>query len=234
MHADVAALLAVQEDDVVIHDLETRLAALAPRLDALAREHDRALGELARARDAAETEERRRRDVEQRVAQHRQLQDRNQSMLNSVKSEREAAAATAQLEQAGRMIAEDERQIASLSARIAELRETAEERERAANRIAADREQARAAMGADSRMIEEQLAQARADREKKAAAIPRAVLQRYERIRSKKRVRAVFPLRGSSCSHCDTLIPLQRRSGMAGTGAMELCEGCGVLLYAAD
>ena len=132
------------------------------------------------------------------------------------------------------MIAEDERQIASLSARIAELRQTVEERERAAERIAADREQSRAAMSADSRMIEEQLGQARADRNKKAASIPRSMLQRYERIRSKKRVRALFPLRGSSCSNCDTQIPLQRRSAMGATGAMELCEGCGVLLYAAD
>lgn len=234
MHPDVAALLAVQEDDIVIHDLETRLAALAPRLEALGREHQRALGELARAREAAETEERRRRDVEQRVAQHRQLQDRNQSMLGAVTSEREAAAATAQLEQAGRMIAEDERQIATLSARIAELRQGVAEKEQAARRLEQEREESRAAMSADSRMLEEQLAQARADRDRKAGEVPRPVLQRYDRIRSRKRVRAVYPLRGSSCSNCDTLIPLQRRSGMTGNGTMELCEGCGVLLYVAD
>lgn len=234
MHPDVAALLAVQEDDIVIHDLETRLAALAPRLEGLGREHQRALAELARAREAAETEERRRRDVEQRVAQHRQLQDRNQSMLNAVTSEREAAAATAQLEQAGRMIAEDEQQIATLSARIADLRQSVAEKEQAAGRLEQEREESRAAMGADSRMLEEQLSQSRADREKKAGEVPRPVLQRYDRIRSRKRVRAVYPLRGSSCSNCDTLIPLQRRSAMAGNGTMEVCEGCGVLLYSAD
>ena len=41
MHPDVAALLAVQDDDVIIDDLETRLAELRPRLDAMAAEHDR-------------------------------------------------------------------------------------------------------------------------------------------------------------------------------------------------
>ena len=70
--------------------------------------------------------------------------------------------------------------------------------------------------------------------ENKAKAVPRPLLQRYDRIRSKKRVHAVFPLRGASCSNCDTMIPLQRRTAMAMAGATEVCEGCGVLLYAAD
>ena len=47
MHPDVTALLAVQDDDVTIHELETRLAALRPRLDAMAKERDKALAALA-------------------------------------------------------------------------------------------------------------------------------------------------------------------------------------------
>ena len=43
MHPDVTALLAVQDDDLKIHELETRLAELRPRLDAMARERDKAL-----------------------------------------------------------------------------------------------------------------------------------------------------------------------------------------------
>jgi hypothetical protein len=30
------------------------------------------------------------------------------------------------------------------------------------------------------------------------------------------------------------MIPLQRRSMMAGSGATEICEGCGVMLYATE
>lgn len=234
MHPDVAALLAVQADDVVIHGLETRLAAMAPRLDALGREHQRAIAEVAKARETLEIEERRRRDVEQRIAQHRQLQERNQSMLNQVTSDREATAANAQLEQAGRMIAEDERQIATIAARLADLRQALDEREHAAARLDQQREELRASMGADTRMIEEQLAQARADRADRAKNVPRPLLQRYDRIWQRRHVEAVVPLRGSSCSHCDTMLPLQRRSALHGSGQTELCEGCGLLLYAAD
>jgi predicted nucleic acid-binding Zn-ribbon protein len=105
-------------------------------------------------------------------------------------------------------------------------------------RVAADLEtaqtQARESLSADRQELEERLADARRIREQKAKEVPRSLLSRYDRIRSRKRVHAVFPLRGHSCGHCDTMIPLQRRSVMAGTGATEICEGCGVMLYAAD
>jgi predicted nucleic acid-binding Zn-ribbon protein len=44
----------------------------------------------------------------------------------------------------------------------------------------------------------------------------------------------VFPLRGGACASCDTTLPLQRRHEMQRTGAIELCEACGVLLYAGE
>ena len=234
MHPDVAALLAVQSDDVIIHDLEDRLAALAPRLDALATEYHRAQAAYEQAQQAVSAEERRQRDMQHRVAQHRQLLERNQSQLETVHTEREATAAIAQLDQAKRMIAEDERELDTVGRRLDELRRASTDREHATRDIERRQEEARTSLGADSRMIEEQLRQARQDREQKSKNVPRALLQRYDRIRSKRRVHAVFPLRGASCSNCDTMIPLQRRSAMASAGATEVCEGCGVLLYVAD
>lgn len=234
MHPDISALLDVQSDDVIIHDLESRLAALAPRLDALAREYAAAREGLEKAGQDVATEERRERDVQHRLAQHRQLLEKNQAQLNTIHSEREATAAMAQLEQAKRMIAEDERELTILHQRLSEMRHVAAQREAAANEIELRQEEARASLGADTRMLEEQLRQARGDREAKAREVPRPLLQRYDRIRSRKRVHAVFPLRGNSCSNCDTMIPLQRRTHMHATGATEVCEGCGVLLYAAE
>jgi len=233
VHPDVAALLEVQADDVTIHDLEGRMAALAPRLDALARDHDRARVAWDQAQQAVVSEERRQRDLQHRVTQHRQLLDKNQNQLNAVHSEREATAAMAQLDQAKRMIVEDEREMDALARRLDDLRRAAADREAAAHTIEQQQAEARRSLDADTRMLEAQLSQARTDRERKATAVPRALLQRYDRIRSKKRVHAVFPLRGNSCSACDTMIPLQRRTMMSG-GATEVCEGCGVLLYASE
>lgn len=234
MHPDVAALLAVQDDDSIIHDLETRLAELRPRLEAMAAERDRAVASRDQARKSAESEERRRQEVAARVSQHRALQEKNQAALNSVTSMREATAATAQLEQAKKMIDEDERELALIGQRLVEANRVATEREHVASELEAAQAQARESLAADQRTIEAELADARKIRDEKARKVPRSLLTKYDRIRSRKRVHAIFPLRGNSCGNCDTTIPMQRRSIMSATGGTEICEGCGVMLYATD
>jgi predicted nucleic acid-binding Zn-ribbon protein len=234
VHPDVAALLAVQDDDVVINDLETRLAELMPRLDVMTKERDKALAALQQARKVAETEEKRRQDVAARVSQHKALQDKNQAALNSVTSMREATAATAQLEQARRMIDEDERELSAIGQRLVEANRIVTERERVASELETAQNTARASLSVDQKDLEEGLVTARQDREKKTKFVPRALLSRYDRVRSRKRIHAIFPLRDNSCGNCDTMLPLQRRSVMVNTGGTEICEGCGVMLYAAD
>lgn len=234
MHPDVTALLAVQADDIEIHGLEERLAALLPRLETMAREQDRAAHALDQARQAVEAEERRQRDIRGRLDQYRQLEERNQSQLSSVTTTREATAATAQLDQARKMIGEAQRELDTLNHRISDLRHAVTEREHALNDIDQAQRDLRSSLDADRAKIDEELAEIRRRRDERARAVPRSLLARYDRIRSHKRVHAVFPLRGHSCANCDTVIPLQRRSSMAGSGATEICEGCGVLLYAGE
>jgi predicted nucleic acid-binding Zn-ribbon protein len=43
----------------------------------------------------------------------------------------------------------------------------------------------------------------------------------------------LYPLRGQACGRCDTAIPMQRRNAIAAGRAIDVCEACGVLLYAA-
>lgn len=234
MHPDVAALLAVQEDDLSIHDLETRLAALQPRIDQMTKERDRALAGLEAAKQSAAAEEKRRADVAARVTQHKTLLEKNQTALNNITSLREATAATAQLDQAKRMIEEDERELAAIGQRLQDANRDVAERERVAAELDAAQREARASLDQDQRAIEADLAARRGARNEKAGAVPRALMTQYERIRSRKRVHAVFPLNGASCGNCDTTIPMQRRSGLAGSARTELCEGCGVMLFATD
>jgi predicted nucleic acid-binding Zn-ribbon protein len=224
----------VQADAIEIHELEERLIALAPRLESMAKEQERAAVALDQARQATESEERRQRDVRGRLDQYRQLEERNQAQLNVVTTTREATAATAQLDQARRMIGEAQRELDSISHRVTDLRHVVTDRERALRELDQAQRAARSTVDADRAAIEQQLSELRARREASAAKVPRSLLARYDRIRSRKRVHAVFPLRGHSCANCDTVIPLQRRSAMAGTGATEVCEGCGVLLYAGE
>jgi predicted nucleic acid-binding Zn-ribbon protein len=234
VHPDVAALLAVQTDDIEIHGLEERLEALMPRLQSMAKDQERAAIALDQARQAVDAEERRQRDVRGRLDQFHQLEQKNQAQLNAVTSAREATAATAQLDQARRMIGEAQRELDSIVHRLGDLRHDVTERDHALRDIEKAQKELRASLDADRGAIDADLAKLRAQRNDLAARVPRSLLARYDRIRSRKRVHAVFPLRGNSCANCDTVIPLQRRSAMTGSGATEVCEGCGVLLYAGE
>jgi predicted nucleic acid-binding Zn-ribbon protein len=231
---DVSALLEVQQDDLRIYGIEDRLEALAPRLSALEGERKRAEDALSKVRQQVEVEEKRQRDLQDRLRQHRELRDKSEGLLGQVTSPREAAAAMAQIEQAKRFIADDERDLETLGQRLSELRKSSTEREHALNNIQRVQVETRASLDADRASLEKELGEARADREAKAQSVPRSLLQKYDRIRQKRRSTAIFPLRGQSCAHCDTAIPVQRRSTMLATGATELCEGCGVMLYAAE
>lgn len=233
MTADVAALLDVQQDDLRIYDIEDQLNALQPRLAALEKDRRRAEETLAQVRQQVETEERRQRDVQDRLRQHRELQAKSEDLLGKVTTPREAAAAMAQIDQAKRFIADEERELDALGQKLADLRRTVSERETVVTDIDRVQRETRESIDADRASLEGELAAARADRAAKAARVPRSILQKYDRIRSKRRSTAVFPLRGKSCAHCDTAIPVQRHSTMLHTGEMHLCEACGVLLYAA-
>jgi predicted nucleic acid-binding Zn-ribbon protein len=227
-------LLEVQQDDAAIFGLEDQLEALAPRMAALEADTKRAEGALAEAMASLEAEQKRQRDLQFRIDQHRELLQRHEQVLNTVTSPREAAAAMAQTEQARRMLADDEREMASIHSRIDDLKGFVAQREQDAEATRAAQADARTTLEADRKTIVDQLKAARGTRDAKANKVPRSLLARYDRIQRRQRSVALYALRGQSCGHCDTMIPMQRRNVMVGTGAPEVCEGCGVLLYASD
>jgi predicted nucleic acid-binding Zn-ribbon protein len=234
MQPDVSALLAVQQDDLEIYALEARLTALAPRLAALEKERGSAANALERARKAVEAEESRHREARGRTETHRQLVERSQRQYESVGSPREAAAAMTQLEQTKRMVDESERDAAQVQGRVNELRHQVADLERQLADVETRQAEARGSLDADRVAIERELAEAKSKRDTLARAVPRAMLSTYDRVRARRRSASVFPLRGQSCGACDTAIPTQRRAAMAASGKLEMCEGCGVLLYAAE
>lgn len=234
MHPDVQSLLAVQRDDLEIYALEAGIAALAPRLAALESERSRSAQELERARKAVEADESRHREATHKLETHRQLVERSQRQYESVTSPREANAAMAQLEQTKRMADDSERDASQILGRIGEMRHHVAELETAIADVERRQADARTTLDAERAEIDAQLVQARAKRDRTAQAVPRSMLAKYEKVRSRRRAETLFPLRGPSCSACDTAIPTQRRAVMAASGTIEMCEGCGALLYAGE
>lgn len=233
MHPDVQALLAVQADDLELYTLEDRLVALEPRLAALEKERGRVETQLARTSHEISDEEARHRDALGRTETHRALVERSQRAYESVTTTKEATAANTQLEVTKRMASDSERDAAQIAGRIGELRHQFAELEKSLADVDARQTTARTELDAERKVIEEEMAEARAKRTKLSQAVPRPMLTTYDKVRVRKRGASLVPLRGTSCSACDTMIPTQRRATMAATGHIEMCEGCGSLIYAA-
>lgn len=231
MQQEVEVLLALQEDDLKIREIESQIRALDPQLADFDKRRDQVVAALARAEIAVAAEEKKQRELQARLAQHKQMQERNLHQLDDVKRMREATAATAQVESTRRLMAEDETEITILGRRITEMNATVASSKQALAELEQAQNAARPEIEAKRSSLQSELDAARKDRVGKAGAVARPMLGKYDRIRG-KRTQALFPLRGGSCGNCDTSVPLQRRNMMAGSGQIEVCEACGVLMYA--
>lgn len=229
--SDIQALLALQHDDLAIHELETRLAALEPRIRELDARRQRLLDGIERQGAAAAAEEKKQAFLREKIQEHRGLIDRNQAQLDAVKTMRQATAAAAQMEQARRIVAGEESDLLALNRKLEELRGALNGAKAELATLEEEQRTARAEVAAERTAIEGELASAMARRKATADAVPAALRQRYDRIRNKKRVHVVVPLNALACGACDTAIPMQRRHAMLAGNVIELCEVCGVLMY---
>ena len=232
MHQDLEALLALQADDDVIDGLDRKLRALGPRMADLERRRKALVDHLAAAEAATAADERKHRELEGRLSDHKQRQERNLQHLDSVKRMREATAAMAQVEQAKKILIEEESELNTLVRRVADGHRAVETQRQALETLAEEQRAEREAIAAEREVLEGELGVAQAKRNASSAKVSRPILTKYDRIRGRKRDHALYPLRGHSCGNCDTAIPLQRRNQIAVPGTIDVCEACGVLLYA--
>jgi predicted nucleic acid-binding Zn-ribbon protein len=229
---ELVALLALQEQDEAIDAVQSKLDALEPRAAELEKRVRLATDAVERAESTLASEEQRQAYLRDKVTEHKAMLEKNQAALDQVKTMRAATAAVTQLEQIRRVLADEESDLAGVTRRLAELRAGVETSRAAVHAIEAEQADARAEIEAERAEIGKEMDAAMGERAVRAAVVSKPVLLKYDRIRVKKRPRAVFPLNVGACSACDTSIPVQRRYTMQNTGAIELCEACGVLLYA--
>ena len=234
MTPDIAALLEVQTDDLAIHDLERGMEQLMPKVNALNAECAKARAAVDQAAALGDAEEKRRRDVQGRIENHRQLLAKNQMVLSNATNQKEMTAATAQLDQVAKFVADEERELGAIGQRMMEIKALVEDRHTRLAELEQERDAAKESIAAERSRLETQLNSIKAARSERVGKVSRPLLSTYDRIRSKKRVHALFPIKGTSCTNCDTAVPMQRRTQMVATGKTEVCEGCGVLLYAGE
>ena len=226
------ALLSLQDRDEELTQLEAKLEALRPRLAALDAERVSLERHRATTRGAIEREEQRQRELSSRADDFRKLNARAVAHMDQVRKVNEANAAAAQVDISRRALADVENELGTVMQRLTKLRDSDVTAELGLVELDERQGAVRQELEARRTEIEAQIAEARARRQQAASHVEPRTLQRYDRVHTRRKSRSVFPLRGLSCSNCDTAVPTQRRAALASGDVVDVCESCGVLLYA--
>jgi len=229
---DLEAVLALQAEDTIVAQLNERLRALDSQLIALDAERKQVEDSLARAKTTAEQEEKKRRELSIKVEDHKAMQERNLATLDVVRKPKEATAAMAQVDMLKKVLSEEETDLHSLSLRVHDVHHAIDGQQKLLGELDTRQMEQREAHAKERAVIEKELAAARTIRNERATHVSKGILLKYERILSRNTSNVLYPLRGQACGRCDTAIPMQRRNVIAAGRAIDVCEACGVLLYA--
>ena len=232
MHPDLASLLALQEKDRAVTAVEKALAALLPEEVAL----DKELGAHAKAMDdahkGAAAAQARRTELELRIASYKSQQDRRKQQLDFVRGAKEASTLMAEIDMARGVLVKEESDFLRSGDAIVEADKKVKDVAKLHEAVVTAQAEARAALAERRAALAGEFEQARAQRSAAAREVAAAALVRYERIRRGRSPQALYPVRADACGHCFTAVPLQRRVQIQQGQTMEMCEACGVLLYA--
>lgn len=231
MHADLEALLKLQEHDRAVMAIEAELAAFNPELAALDDDLAKAQAELDGARQGAQDAELRRAELEGKIESYRVMQERRRQRLEWVRGAKEASTLMAELDLARTVLAKEEAEWMRSGDRVQEAERRAVDAERGVEEVRAAQAPRREAIAAGQAACADRLAQARQQREGAARGVKRQMLQQYERIRRGRAPLALYPLHGEACGHCYTAVPLHRRQDILNGQAVTTCEACGVIVY---
>ena len=191
MNSELEVLLAVQTDDERIRELDRELEKLAPRLRELDRELEAEASAAARAEEEAGGELERRKALASRVAEHRRMHERNVAQLDQVKRMRDATAAQSQVDMARRILADEETELENLDRRLRAIQERVAEHQARHASLVESQKPLRDELQAERQAMETRAREARAERDKRASAVSRSLLHKYERIAGRAIARAV-------------------------------------------
>ncbi len=231
MHADLQALLHLQEKDKVVMDIEAEIQALEPELEALDTEIEEAMAQLDAVQTRADEADKRRQDLEAKIEGYRLMQERRRQRLEWVRGAKEASTLMAELDLARTVLAKEEAEWVRSADRVQEARELVSEQDARVVEVKEAQAPKREELAAKLAECDERLGVAKADREETAKGVDASLQDKYERIRQGRAPLALYALRSGACGHCFTSVPLHRRQKLQTGETVEACEACGVLLY---
>ena len=227
MHPDLEALLALQDKDVALASCDARLKALDDQIAAAERVVTQARAGIQAALD-------RRDGLEGKIQSYRTMQEQRRQKLEWVRGAKEASTLMAELDLARTVLAKEEAEFMRSGDAVGEAERKTAEAENALQNVHEAQATQREALAGKRQEIASERELLAIEREAASKNVNGALLARYDRIRRGKVPLAAYALHGSSCGHCFTAVPTQRKALIQRGVTIEGCEACGVLLYAKE
>jgi predicted nucleic acid-binding Zn-ribbon protein len=228
------ALEELQTVDLELHELGTRLAAMPGRrteIEAKVLEGRRAYDE---ARTRLEGNERERRQLESLLQMERDKVKKWEGRLGEIKTPREYAALSREIDIAKKTNETQSEQIKELAVQALEIRKVLDEREEAL----ADREEGAqtelASMEKDRGEAEERIRALEARRAEAAKVVDPGLLAKYENIKRRRAGVAIAQVIGSTCKGCHRNIPPQLAITLQRANSIETCPSCHRIIYSVE
>jgi len=234
VHPDLEALLALQDKDVALASCDARLKALDPELKALDDQIAAAERVVTQARAGIQAALNRRDGLEGKIQSYRTMQEQRRQKLEWVRGAKEASTLMAELDLARTVLAKEEAEFMRSGDAVGEAERKTAEAENALQNVHEAQATQREALAGKRHEIASERELMAIEREAASKNVNPALLARYDRIRRGKVPLAAYPLHGSSCGHCFTAVPTQRKALIQRGATIEGCEACGVLLYAKE
>ncbi len=234
MHPEVVKLLDLQDKDLALLEVDTRLADVADRTAALDRQVAEGQQAIEAAERAVEDAQQRRVELETKIETYRVQQERRRQAIEITRPGKQAAALMAELDLARSVLAQEESEWIRMEDRVTSLQEKVAEAQVALEALREEQAGVRDQLTAQEAEIQREREQALEARAASAAEIDKRLLTRYDRLRQNRTPEVVVPLNGPACGSCFTTVPLHRRSLIKSGAVLEGCEVCGVILYIAD
>jgi predicted nucleic acid-binding Zn-ribbon protein len=228
------ALEQLQQIDVELHELRTRLGELPGRRAAVEARVLEARRAYDDERARMEGNERERRQLDTLLGMERDKVKKWEGRLGDIKTPREYAALSREIDIAKKTNDSQHEQIKELVAQGVEIRKALEAREEA---LAEREEAAQADAGALEKDRAEAEERARTLESQRAAAskqVDPALLAKYENIKKRRAGIAIAQVVGSTCRGCHRNIPPQLAITLQRANSIETCPSCHRIIYSVE
>jgi len=231
----IEVLAGLQKIDLVLRAMEDEEREIEKKIASLAEERERI--RLGMEGIEKESEEIRSavRETDRRISQANERKSKSEEKIRAVSGTRELKALNKEVNIAGKIIRQAEREANELRGRLTEQGVIMEARQLDIERLTAEIEALEAELSEKKAAWNDDAKDRHAEREALSAKIPEAMRRLYETISAKRGGRAVVPLRGEACQGCYMHVPPQTYVRLKrGDEEIIRCPHCERILYVED